>query len=813
MPIRKRSHNSRLEEIREKFYKDIDKEIFYNILKMDPTTIVKGDEVMKMGNYCKWLLILYKKNELQLDDHDKINEYLIAFNEVRYMKSLLERLNKKIGDPKISTVEVEKLISKRTKIEKLKIDPDIMKYKSHGDLYLALKDYLEDEEEEEEEIEETDIEKYIKTVQTKVLYKDSNWMYILPLSYDAAAFWGRGTKWCTTGKGAFTNYKQLHIIINRKSKDEKGRTEKYQFEFGSHQFMDVHDKSINKQQLLAKLPEKMIEIILNEKLKDVLKYDNSTKLVGDKILIEGDDFLYFKFVFDLSIQKKIDTSLKNKYELNDEIIKLIEPYFSADWQQKYKTPEKAIENDKTLKIFLQKTFSEAQRYQIEDDIRKSLEKHYKFTIIPGKVSLIVDAIKFFDEIFNINYDISDLFKNIKYVPSTFRLEEFFIQLLKENISQLEKTASIDKSANFDKDVAPSTKKFWKNIRNDKTHEFGKHPIFAVYGEQLSQEGYEDIKNRKEEVNLPDGHMVLMELFQRIMMEEHQHKKQLEDLAVRAVAEVWGIDEKRIRAQLTQHVDINTTVEDLSDEDFEELIEETPGFRKLVNKRLSLNSLVHGSAVNAMLTLHKFLMQELNQISPELVDLYDKISVGSYRMYWTFDFSGMGLGQMAAGSSKVEYEKNSEGEEQSVVIAKAFIFPVLVQELCKGVAEMITHHGLSGIDEKTLKNVLIKADDIKHEPWLIQIGTQMWRKFSKAIQDMNARRELKIPVAKILMFLSQEDPDTVHKVIEACIDYPKEAADLLDAIIIKKENLREMLEDLENPDEEDLAEDPDDWKNG
>ena len=48
------------EEIRNKWYPDLDKKIFYKLVNLDPTSIRKKD-FSKPGKYVKWLINMYKK--------------------------------------------------------------------------------------------------------------------------------------------------------------------------------------------------------------------------------------------------------------------------------------------------------------------------------------------------------------------------------------------------------------------------------------------------------------------------------------------------------------------------------------------------------------------------------------------------------------------------------------------------------------------------------------------------------------------------------------------------------------------------------
>jgi len=85
-----------------------------------------------------------------------------------------------------------------------------------------------------------------------LLYNSDQIKVVIPNTKKASIFFGKGTKWCTaaTKNNMFSNYSKkndpLYIIMI------KGSNEKYQFHFGTKQFMDISDKEINPQELANK---------------------------------------------------------------------------------------------------------------------------------------------------------------------------------------------------------------------------------------------------------------------------------------------------------------------------------------------------------------------------------------------------------------------------------------------------------------------------------------------------------------------------------------------------------------------------------
>jgi hypothetical protein len=143
-------------------------------------------------------------------------------------------------------------------------------------------------------------------------------------------------------------------------------------------------------------------------------------------------------------------------------------------------------------------------------------------------------------------------------------------------------------------------------------------------------------------------------------------------------------------------------------------------------------------------MHYLVEKAIQQIDPQLMELYNKLAIGSVHSYWLYDIAAM-LQQLATTKVGVEKVKFSETGEP-MIMAKAIVFPVLCQELSKGVMEVLTMHHISGLDEPTQKAVVKHADKLEDEPWLIQVGPQLWRAFLKVVPK-------KIKLAELISTLS------------------------------------------------------------
>jgi len=189
-------------EIWEKYYNTIPHEEFLDIIAADPTSDVEND---KMGKYSKWLLNLYKRKSMQLEDLYKAEEYLETFEKY------INRIENK----------------------------DINKYKSLPDLYNAIRGFIDSDE----PTSRNDAIRRIKRDAEKV-YEDDTWLVVVPKTEAAACYYGKNTQWCTAAeesRNMFDSYNRrgnLYININKKT------NEKFQFHFESEEFKNETDNDI-----------------------------------------------------------------------------------------------------------------------------------------------------------------------------------------------------------------------------------------------------------------------------------------------------------------------------------------------------------------------------------------------------------------------------------------------------------------------------------------------------------------------------------------------------------------------------------------
>jgi hypothetical protein len=67
----------------------------------------------------------------------------------------------------------------------------------------------------------------------------------------------------------------------------------------------------------------------------------------------------------------------------------------------------------------------------------------------------------------------------------------------------------------------------------------------------------------------------------------------------------------------------------------------------------------------------------------------------------------------------------------VVRARGLIFPMLVQELAKGLLELVSYEGLPS-DPKMAKEVIDKSDFVDQESWAMIMGRGLWTRFVNSL---------------------------------------------------------------------------------
>lgn len=373
-----------------------------------------------------------------------------------------------------------------------------------------------------------------------------------------------------------------------------------------------------------------------------------------------------------------------------------------------------------------------------------------------------------NEVIVIKHHVEDLREAIKdqdydYMPgglddieaSCNRLQNLLSTPMKKNI---DRTGSA-RTAAYEEDVNPAVRRFWTQAQQGRGH-YQQHPFLNKYGNQLQQEAYAHTEERGTQKGLPrDAMQRVMNLFpvyQQIAAHEEAHKPQLEDLAKKVVSQIYGIAPDKMVARLKRLGEIGATVSK-PERSFTPESEIQPE----VNKRKTANMLTQGAAVHGFMTAHHLAEEALDKIDPELRNLYDQLSSISHQAYWVIN--PQQLQRQASPSGRTFLQRDNNGK--IIVVAEAATFNVLIQELIKGVMELLSLHGMNKMDRATHQRVTEEADDPNQEPWKIQAGPALWRRIMQILPPRTnlgefMRRLNQLPETSYHNFLTQvmEEPE-------------------------------------------------------
>lgn len=285
---------------------------------------------------------------------------------------------------------------------------------------------------------------------------------------------------------------------------------------------------------------------------------------------------------------------------------------------------------------------------------------------------------------------------------------------------------------------PYTERMHPTIEDElKSHNtsLGKHPIFPhdKFHKEIMDNRFKDVVGRvkrnfdMEQVN--DNYLMrnMGGMVQECMKLEAPHKKELIELAEKMIREEYDIDKNDVHLilDLTSEISLEGTQKNPIEEmefDNHKSIED---MNNEVAKRRFLNAMIQGSAKKSTHMFHAK-DDELTALEPRLLNKYGKLMSAADYMYYTQPTLD---NAKAGGVVRVKFP-TKEGEIPTIE-AKAWIFPVLIHELVKGVMELLSSHGLPK-DEKTRNYVIGKADYIDAEPWDMRMGPALWERFTKLI---------------------------------------------------------------------------------
>jgi hypothetical protein len=331
---------------------------------------------------------------------------------------------------------------------------------------------------------------------------------------------------------------------------------------------------------------------------------------------------------------------------------------------------------------------------------------------------------------------------------------------------------------------------------DRIESVSKHPVsrYGINPTDSAASHYNDliakVRHYSKEHNIDAMHTTLKmytDIFD-VMSKERDHRESLQVLALETILNmdefvfVRGLIESgdlKIDAKLVDAdgLDINTDMDDLpeTEEDPEarfSLVEVMFDDDERKFRKVLANSIAQGSGLNAQYAFH-LLEDELNQIAEGIVDTYGFIMSFSTLLYYAMPTDMNPIGAQQAGQAEV-----SEDEEGTYVIkARGLIFPVLLQEIVKGIYQYVSlTDGLRNAEEGDV------ADEIND----IIVGPKVSDMFRKHIKPEDS----KYIIPAFQRMLIELDADEIKEIFTAT-DSNNPLVDIINTIKEEEESHDEI----------------------
>lgn len=767
-----------LQDIYQKYYKDIPVNDFNKLVSADPTA--KPNE---MGKFGKWILNLYRNGKLKVGDTPELNYALSYF--VKFYN----------------------------KIEK----KDINQYHSVGELYQVIKPFAEDPN---QATSKTDANRKAKEEGAEKFYEDDTWLVVIPKTEEASCLYGKGTMWCTAateGENMFNVYDgkgKLYININ------KGNNRKYQFHFESGQFMDEEDDGIEapvaktislSDQLVKKYCQayglKAYFYLLTENDSDTVSKMTFKNVDGNKKLFilsyfKDNDTVSAVYYFDYDILKIKKMYQDDYHSINEKLIygnylsildgtetlnllsitnyELLLPEDSYNVRTNlkdddYNFPLITFSNDNGTYLYsLESNSVISLLSNNEDTYPKVLTDYFRYkikSILPDAydnfICLITDKTVFNvaneEFVFDKPYRMID--NENKQYPTFIFEDGSHIALLpngetksltqqsesKKILFSSESLMRLNEALNEEKELnkVELPKPLLNQLKKHRTS-LGDNPAFPPEDEtsfdykltlshfKAISEHLETFDNVEDITNKDSLKTLLSTLVAKAIELEKPIREELERICFNFIIDKFGLPEDTVdfSCELTDTIDVSN--KRLTPEETDGTVEfdgirEIKMLSKEVYKRRFINCLVQGASLYYSMQVSEY-VQDIYKLNPKLPELYDEImTLNTYLSFITNDEMDL---KNPSSAGDVEVRLGNDVNKTSIE-SKGVVFPVLLAESIKGFMELFASHGLPD-DMEQASYVIKKADFLLAEPWDIRLGVPLWEKFINKIPSGEAK---------------------------------------------------------------------------
>ena len=324
----------------------------------------------------------------------------------------------------------------------------------------------------------------------------------------------------------------------------------------------------------------------------------------------------------------------------------------------------------------------------------------------------------------------------------------------------------------------------KSLRTNRTS-LGEHPAFPPEEEEkfivnLVSDTFNEIVENTDIEDVTVLENELSTIIGQCRKIEKDNIQALEELSYKIITEMFDIPSDTLKMEGKIVNKIDTSTERLVPEKTEGFsfddIEDMNYLSGEIYKRRMLNALVAGASMYYMNYVGKYI-KEIFEVNPDLPSLYKKmIDYNNLLLYISKDTLNT---KETTDGGKVDVTISSK-DEYPIIKAEGLLFPILFEEIVKGILELAISHGLPNNVEKA-KYVISKADFKIAEVWDMRLGYALWKLIQDEISECGYDI-LEIGINFFLMELSQMDTEEFNSTLKEIFARTKKGKRNIDEIV-------------------------------
>jgi len=272
--------------------------------------------------------------------------------------------------------------------------------------------------------------------------------------------------------------------------------------------------------------------------------------------------------------------------------------------------------------------------------------------------------------------------------------------------------------------------------------------------KLSAQSAESLKKMLKGKSYQEAMMASMQLLPKVMEAEKPYRDQLEQLAKEVVYEIFPIvkdagieiDAKLVDSPNQMKISQGQDEEEVDTEEEADMALDAVADKSGIDKRRIINAITQGAGIRGTKAYYLFdyAMDMLDTLGVK--DDYEELVNNAYGIYdddaaiammMAMLSQGGGQGSAQGGESEIDW---NEEEDTMTIKATALTFPILMQEIVKGLYEFVALQGFSDDAEKN-KQIAKQVDKVENEPQDIQYGKFIYDALRDLVADADIDNEL------------------------------------------------------------------------